>query len=771
MQAHSTLNWSSLALVMLICSRLHAADVQVVATPVDFANDVAPILQAKCVECHDASMQMAELRLDSREAILDAGVVVPGDADNSLVLQRLQDRDLGILMPPTGRLDETEIDVLKKWIDSGALWPPDVTLTTKSSAAKQDARSKAIFAVVRNADVDALQEMLRDKSLIHATDNYGATPLMRAALYSSAQSVKLLLDHDADPNAADDDGMTALMFAVSDLAKVRLLLDHGAKVETRSKLGRTSLLLASAYAGNADVVSTLLDAGADVNYADSRGWTSVVLAARTGDSELVRTLLDAGGDVNGGDSQRLSPGTPLMQAAWASDVECAKLLLARGAHPDERSVNTALIFAATHGSLELVELLLGAGADPQAHVVTNYVPESPILAAAYSDSLNAEIVKILVSKEVDIQKEDKRGETPLSIARKRGRTEIVTLLLQSAGNNGTDEGDSAPKAAEDRSMDEDSVKQFAQKSISLLQSCGPQFYANSGCVACHQQTASSLVVQMARERGFRVDERVARQQVKLTSVDLGKKRVGFLQRMKIGGTSHRVAYLLWGMAMADYPADEITDAAFVELAGLQLRNGSWVSDAHRPPTEYSPVTATAVSLRALQHYAPPGLQTATAARVARATQWLVDAQASANAEKAFRLLGLHWGGADTRQIAKAKRDLLKEQASSGGWSQLPALAPDAYATGLTLYALYQTGCLSATDPAYRRGVAFLMKTRKDDGSWHVRSRSFAIQPYFESGFPHGHDQWISAAASSWATMALLQTIDPTTVTKSGPSAR
>jgi hypothetical protein len=36
----------------------------------------------------------------------------------------------------------------------------------------------------------------------------------------------------------------------------------------------------------------------------------------------------------------------------------------------------------------------------------------------------------------------------------------------------------------------------------------------------------------------------------------------------------------------------------------------------------------------------------------------------------------------------------------------------------------------------------------------VRSRAMKIQPYFESGFPYGHDQWISHAATAWATMGL-----------------
>jgi hypothetical protein len=72
-----------------------------------------------------------------------------------------------------------------------------------------------------------------------------------------------------------------------------------------------------------------------------------------------------------------------------------------------------------------------------------------------------------------------------------------------------------------------------------------------------------------------------------------------------------------------------------------------------------------------------------------------------------------------------------------------------------LTALCESGALPVTDAAYERGVEYLLATQLEDGSWHVRTRAIAFQPYFESGFPHGHDQWISAAATNWATMALI----------------
>src|SRR5262249_50305479 len=87
----------------------------------------------------------------------------------------------------------------------------------------------------------------------------------------------------------------------------------------------------------------------------------------------------------------------------------------------------------------------------------------------------------------------------------------------------------------------------------------------------------------------------------------------------------------------------------------------------------------------------------------------------------------------------------------------------AYATGLALCALHQGGGVAVDHAAYRRGVEFLLRTQMADGSWFVASRSFALVEYSRSGFPHGHSQFISAAATCWATMALI----PATDTKEG----
>jgi squalene cyclase len=104
--------------------------------------------------------------------------------------------------------------------------------------------------------------------------------------------------------------------------------------------------------------------------------------------------------------------------------------------------------------------------------------------------------------------------------------------------------------------------------------------------------------------------------------------------------------------------------------------------------------------------------------------------------------------------------LLAQQQPDGGWAQRAGFPSDAYATGQALYALREAVGLPVSSAAYRRGVQYLLDSQFEDGSWHVTSRAVKFQPYFESGFPHGHDQWISSAGTAWAAMALALTADP-----------
>jgi squalene cyclase len=103
--------------------------------------------------------------------------------------------------------------------------------------------------------------------------------------------------------------------------------------------------------------------------------------------------------------------------------------------------------------------------------------------------------------------------------------------------------------------------------------------------------------------------------------------------------------------------------------------------------------------------------------------------------------------------------IVAAQQPDGGWAQRAEFKSDAYATGQTLYALVSTWMMSPSAPAFQRGVKFLLSTQRGDGSWYVRSRSPKFQPYFESGFPYHHDQWISSMATGYAAAALTLALD------------
>jgi len=129
-------------------------------------------------------------------------------------------------------------------------------------------------------------------------------------------------------------------------------------------------------------------------------------------------------------------------------------------------------------------------------------------------------------------------------------------------------------------------------------------------------------------------------------------------------------------------------------------------------------------------------------------------------ERVFKMLGLLWGGGSESEITREKAALIELQRPDGGWAQMPSMNPDAYASGQALWALHEAG-MPASDPVYRKGTDYLLKTQLEDGTWFVRTRAFGFQPYFETGFPHGRSQFISTVATSWASLALIPLVDDT----------
>ena len=267
-----------------------------------------------------------------------------------------------------------------------------------------------------------------------------------------------------------------------------------------------------------------------------------------------------------------------------------------------------------------------------------------------------------------------------------------------------------------------------------------------------------MTVATGRKHGVHVDEEDARRSTKIIGNYIDSWRERAMQAVGIPGDADTISYILLGLAAENFPADPATDAMAYFLKNQQLSDGHWLPLAYRPPIEASEIQVTSISLRALQLYGIKSQRAAYNKSVIAATAWLERAQPHDTEDRAFRLLGLGWAGASKEAIQSAARALIAEQRPDGGWAQTSTLASDAYATGQALSALQESGAMRASDPVCVRASQFLLKTQLSDGSWYVRHRAVPLQPYFESDFPHGHDQWISAAATGWATQALAMTL-------------
>ena len=225
-----------------------------------------------------------------------------------------------------------------------------------------------------------------------------------------------------------------------------------------------------------------------------------------------------------------------------------------------------------------------------------------------------------------------------------------------------------------------------------------------------------------------------------------------------------LGYFMFELGMNRAPKDEYTDAVAHYMQGMQTRDGIWVTTGSRPPMTSDDFQTTAFAIYTLRHFAPAAAEAETAKALARAAAFLEKATPATTQERAFHLLGLAWSNAGAA-VGEAGRRLAATQRPDGGWAQLPGMGSDAYATGEALYALNVAGRMPVTSPTYQKGVRYLLSTQAVDGSWHVKARSLWIQPYFESGFPYGHDQWISAAGTSWACMALALTVEPPRISR------
>jgi ankyrin repeat protein len=617
--------------------------------------------------------------------------------------------------------------------------------------------SKPLLAAIRDGDHATVESLLEQGTEVDARNGVGDTALMQATLNADTEIMQLLLQHGADVNARSVYGATALLRAVHDSNKVKLLLDRGARIDERD------LVIAAMVPGSRKTLEMLLRSGGNVNAAVG-GYTPLMAAAYSGDLDAATWLVEHGADVKA----RTEAGcTALNGAAVSGSGGIVKLLLDRGADPNVRyeepdtigDFQTPALNAAWHGHVECLKLLLEHGAN--VNIQGGPFNRSPLLCAATTGS--EETAKLLLARGADLHAQDWVGDGPLDWARRRGDTSIVELFRKGIGETASVAGgqkrgskeQSSERLQLQQSIDRKSCQSAVAASLPLLQQSGRKITETKGCVTCHQHSLVAMTVGLARRRGFAVDENTAAAERGNVITALGRRIPMLLLGSELDPTL--APWALAGLAAEDQTANLLTDALVHYLVFHQQQDGHWQPEAYRPPDDGSPFMFTALAVRGLKAYAPAGRGKEIAARIARARGWMLGAQATETVDLVFKVLGLAWADAAPADIEKAAGFLLRQQRQDGGWAQLPTLPSDAYATGEALYALHQAGVVAIDSLAYRRGVEFLLRSQLPDGSWYVPTRCFPVLEFSNSGFPHGRSQFISAAATAWATMALILT--------------
>jgi N-acyl-D-amino-acid deacylase len=309
------------------------------------------------------------------------------------------------------------------------------------------------------------------------------------------------------------------------------------------------------------------------------------------------------------------------------------------------------------------------------------------------------------------------------------------------------------------------------------------------------------------------DEERAEQILQFSRKSLETSRDALQRGEELDGRGLTLGYALWTSDIGRADWGELQTDLINNALATQQTDGRWRVHSSRPPAGASDAMATALVVSGLcseidalsKEQRTEDRQSQLKSAVWRAKCWMLMQPEPSNTEDACGMLWLQYltdrierspgfggpppgyggppsgyGGSvwqewleknsseeETKELLRrdadlslhmAEKRLRSEQNEDGGWGQDADRESDAYSTAIVLLLLaevsmdYKVGVYG--EPHFKNGIEYLIRTQREDGSWHVSSRAIPVQEYFDNDDPHETDQFISIMATGWSTAIL-----------------
>ena len=310
------------------------------------------------------------------------------------------------------------------------------------------------------------------------------------------------------------------------------------------------------------------------------------------------------------------------------------------------------------------------------------------------------------------------------------------------------------------------LRKNIQRAVAPLEQSMLQYRANRRCFSCHHHAHAIIALSEMSRRGLKIDLPLLQMQFLRTVAQTKSVDRRYEKKQNIGGGIDTVGYALLAIRTGGHPPDKTTESMVKWILDKNPDQGFWSGTKNRAPTQTSDITRTWLSLDALEHFGTKALVDSIRERKHESRKWLLETPVNSTEDKVSRIRALSIIGDAGSAIEKFSDQLISEQRADGGWAQSANLKSDAYSTGSVLMTLHQQAGYPTDRKFYRRGVEHLLNAQLNDGTWQVTTRATPVQEYFESGFPHGRDQYISFSATCWAAtaMALMLPKNPSHLT-------